>query len=209
APIANTVQTLPIVWFKPRAGNIGNTIVAVVIMATEEEPCAVLSNEATIKGKNKPKLLTTLFPDKYSAMLTCAISAPKAPPAPIINKISPAFSTAWRKRVLKSFLFQFRFPKIAKKIPIPNATSGAPMAYNDFSKKREDSSIVINDRMPINNIGITIGNTAMPTGGSCCCVACSVTALFCFDDAVTGIFLVAYFAQRKPQQAVGIATSIP
>src|SRR5690606_2336131 len=101
--MAHTVSTFPMVVFKRRAGNVGNTIVAVVILASEEAPCAVLSNEATITGKNKPKLLTTLFPDKYSAMLTCAISAPKAPPAPIINKISPAFSTAWRKRVLKSF----------------------------------------------------------------------------------------------------------
>src|SRR5690606_14944401 len=63
APIANTVNTLAASLSNPKEGNIGNTIVAVVIIATEDDPCAVFRIAASRKGNIKPIPLIALSPD--------------------------------------------------------------------------------------------------------------------------------------------------
>src|SRR5690606_38736197 len=68
APIARTVKTLPMVWSSPNEGSIGNTMVAVVIMATDEDPWAVFKMAAIRKGKKSPIWLTALLADTCSAI---------------------------------------------------------------------------------------------------------------------------------------------
>ena len=54
APTANTAKALSVRESSPKVSNKGAMMAEVVMMATVEEPCAVLSTAAIAKAINKP-----------------------------------------------------------------------------------------------------------------------------------------------------------
>ena len=94
APIARTVSSFAFSDSRPNTGNNGNTIEDAVIIATVEEPCAVLIRQVTKKGNQIPSIFRSRFSLKWLPIFEAANTAPKAPPAPMITNMPPAFSTA-------------------------------------------------------------------------------------------------------------------
>ena len=85
APMAKTAKALSVIEIKPKVSNKGAIMAEVVIIATVEEPWAVLSTAAITKAIKSPPT-----PVLDSKLMIEAISmvrrmAPKAPPAPVIN----------------------------------------------------------------------------------------------------------------------------
>src|SRR6187431_3676579 len=80
APIARTVSNFAFSESRPNTGNNGNTIEDAVIIATVEEPCAVLIRQVNKKGNQIPSIFKSRFSSKCLPILVAANTAPNAPP---------------------------------------------------------------------------------------------------------------------------------
>ena len=92
--------------------------------------------------------------------------APNAPPAPVINKIVPAFSKASCISLLMLPFAQPFCEVIASKTAISKAKTGSPNANRFFIHNCDASGVVIkNDLVAISTIGTITGRKAWMTDG--------------------------------------------
>ena len=134
APIDNTQSNFPQSLSKCKTVNNGWIIDAAVIIATVDEPCAVLRTEVTIKGKKIPTLPSKVACVKCSLSFVAVNTAPNAPPAPMMTKMLPAFSTlSVSSFPIISFLKCLIFIK-ASSTPIDKAITGSPNTVKIFVK---------------------------------------------------------------------------
>lgn len=126
APTANTAKALSVRDNNPKVSNKGAIMAEAVMMATVEEPCAVFSTAAITKAINKPP--TPILDSKLmmEAMSTVRSMAPKAPPAPVINTIAPAYLKASATHSSFSFDGVFLPNEKAKNTPMSKAITGLP-----------------------------------------------------------------------------------
>jgi len=83
APIAIVVSA----GSRPSDCKSGAMILAVVTIATVEEPCAVFSAAAMRKGRNMPSGIVARFVLMKSVIGLALMIAPKEPPAAVITRI--------------------------------------------------------------------------------------------------------------------------
>src|SRR5690606_41922988 len=129
--MANTVNVRDNSLSNPKLPIKGEIMVAVVMMATVEDPWAVLRITARINGKNIPTCTSESCDPRISPRLLDFKILPKAPPAPVIKMIIPA---SFRESVTQSnrvdrFIFLLTNLR-ENKIPINNATKGWPKNTN-------------------------------------------------------------------------------
>ena len=96
APIAMTVSSAAISLFSPRAVIMDAEsenmpmIPAVVVMATVEDPCAVLRMAEIRKGKKMPTLARkSAFAFMNSTKPAAVITLPSTPPAAVMKRMGP------------------------------------------------------------------------------------------------------------------------
>ena len=126
APIARTAKALSVMETKPKVSNSGAMMADVVIIATVDDPWAVLSTveiAKAIKRPPTPVLDSKLMIDAISIVLRIA---PNAPPAPVISTIAPACLNASGTHSFFSSEGTFLPNAKAKKTPINNAITGLP-----------------------------------------------------------------------------------
>ncbi len=93
--MAITTRAFAVGVSRPSVPKTGATIPAVVMMATVDEPCAVLSAAAMMKGSQilRPALWPR-YPSTTSDIPEFCRTFPKAPPQPVIIMIVAAATTA-------------------------------------------------------------------------------------------------------------------
>src|SRR5665213_1504461 len=165
-PMANTQSSRPFSVAKPSAGKKGSMMVAAVIMATVDEPCAVFKTEVNKNGKRMPILPNASDWLKCSPILAAVKIAPKAPPIPIITRMPPAFSVASCKIFPVSVFVHDRLQLKASNTPIASATTGSPAAVNtDSHSLLAFVFTVIKDLAAIKRMGITMGRQDLTNEG--------------------------------------------
>ena len=107
APIDIKVICRPHSESNPKEGNKGKTIEDEEIIATVEDPWAVLKSTVNKNGMSKPNLFSTKILPKTPPKFSILIISPNAPPMAIIAKIGPAFSMAFSNKWLISVLLIF------------------------------------------------------------------------------------------------------
>ena len=90
APIAMQTSVACSGVSKPSTVSNGAMMPAVVIIATVEEPCAVLSTAASRNGKKIPiPPNTSACAEMYFTMSEVAITLPSTPPAAVMKRMGP------------------------------------------------------------------------------------------------------------------------
>src|ERR1043165_2650968 len=82
APIASTVNSFAFSESSPNTDSNGSIIEEAVMIATVEEPCAVLISAVNKKGNQIPKDLRSNISLNCFPISVAANTAPNAPPAP-------------------------------------------------------------------------------------------------------------------------------
>ena len=141
-------------------------MVAAVIMATVDDPCAVLRIKVNRNGNRMPILFNPIMLLKCAPRFVAARTAPNAPPAPIITRMLPALSMASCNRSLIVFFCQSFFVLNASSTPMLSAITGSPNKSILFQAddKATDSGFR-NDLIAINAIGTITGRKAFSTPG--------------------------------------------
>src|ERR1700681_425615 len=103
-------------------------------MATVEEPCAVFKIKQSRKGKNIPAAPRSIACPKDRPAFDAANTEPNAPPAPMITRIPPAFSTDSCNKAPTLFLFHPLLQLKASNTPIAKAMTGSPRDKKIFTQ---------------------------------------------------------------------------
>ena len=175
------------------------------MIATVEEPCAVLSTEVSRNGNKRPRLPRETAWLKWSPIFVAASTAPKAPPAPMMMRIPPAFSAPSDNNLLTVFFFQFGIEANASKMPIDNAITGSPANEKIFNHPEPWLPMTKKDLTAISMMGTMTGKNAFIVDGGWDCAAGNISS----SMVIGGVVLPACVAHQNPISMAGIAAMMP
>src|SRR5258706_5044348 len=140
---------------------------AVVIIATVEDPCAVLRIRAIPNGMKSPSLVVLNAFPAIAPMPVSLMIIPNIPPAAVTIRIGPAFSIALSKTLLIVFMPLLLSSNNENTTPIIKAITGCPVKTKTLIQLFAELKPLIVNRDPavIRNNGTAMGRRDDIIGG--------------------------------------------
>ena len=141
---------------------------AVVVMATVEEPCAVLRMAASRNGKKMPSAsrVTACSLMKFTISVE-AMTLPRTPPAAVMKRIGPTvLSVSWTRSWNLSRLAVTASWMTPKTTPIARAIMGVPKKVHRSAPKPLHLAIEEMEPRAMSTMGTTMGASVMKPPGS-------------------------------------------